>query len=203
MPEDNKGVFVVLAGREKEDFSFWRGNLAQGVRGIIDPFDPLNPYGPRTGGNPNDASRVDGKFLDPKMISAVTAVTGTTAATMNLSKVSAISLEDSDAEFDQTIDDINPYYQRGSVQPFGSILMSAEHQEEFFEVPPNWRKLLYDDAVDELTEFTKGVDLATTTILKSHINSWGISSNNYFADNILGPKMPNLQVIDFSDTIHY
>ena len=27
-------------------FEFNRGDFASGVRGIIDPFDPENPYGP-------------------------------------------------------------------------------------------------------------------------------------------------------------
>jgi len=31
--------------REDEDFCFWRGNWATGIRGIIDPLDPDNPYG--------------------------------------------------------------------------------------------------------------------------------------------------------------
>ena len=46
-PGDCLPVFGLLEGRETEDFSFHRGNRASGVRGIIDPFDPLNPYGPK------------------------------------------------------------------------------------------------------------------------------------------------------------
>jgi hypothetical protein len=30
---------------------FFRGGTAMGVRGVIDPFDPQNPYGPKTSKN--------------------------------------------------------------------------------------------------------------------------------------------------------
>lgn len=42
----NTGVFAMMGPREASCESFWRGNLASGVRGVIDPFDPENPYGP-------------------------------------------------------------------------------------------------------------------------------------------------------------
>ena len=41
------GIFRILPYREVTSFSFWRGNFATGVRGIIDPIDPDNPYGPK------------------------------------------------------------------------------------------------------------------------------------------------------------
>jgi len=40
-----KGMYRFAPPREVEDFCFWRGNWATGVRGIIDPLDPDNPYG--------------------------------------------------------------------------------------------------------------------------------------------------------------
>ena len=130
-------------------------------------------------------------------------MTGSTAATMNLSKVSAIEM-DSDCEHigDQSLEDINPLYDTRRAEPFASILMNLEHEDEYFEVQPNSRGLYYDDAVDELQTFCDGVDLAPITWIKSHINTWGISSNNWFADEIM-PKLVNLEVIDFSDTMHY
>lgn len=42
------GLYRKLPYREVSSFSFWRGNMATGVRGIIDPFDPDNPYGPKS-----------------------------------------------------------------------------------------------------------------------------------------------------------
>lgn len=168
------------------------------MRGIIDALDPLNPYGPKW--IYNMAAKHGSQV---KTLSAVTTMTGSTAATMNLSKVSAIEM-DSDCEHmgDHSIEDINPLYDTRRVEPFASILMNLEHDEEYFEVRPNARGLYYDDAVDELQVFCDGVDLEPVTWIKSHINTWGISSNNWFADEIM-PKLPNLEVIDFSDTIHY
>ena len=40
-----KGIFRSRGPRLALLFEFFRGNMAQGVRGIIDPQDPLNPYG--------------------------------------------------------------------------------------------------------------------------------------------------------------
>ena len=40
------GIYFLLASRETESFEFWRDHQSQGVRGIIDPLDPENPYGP-------------------------------------------------------------------------------------------------------------------------------------------------------------
>lgn len=140
-------VYEVLAGREVECFCFWRGNFAQGVRGIIDPFDPLNPYGPVSG--PEDGM----KFFNPKTTSGVTVMTGTTAATVNMSKVSGASIDDSDLH-NQTIEDMkemNPLYNAGVSAPYGSIFMTDEHDEEWFEVEPNVQGLYYDEAVDELS----------------------------------------------------
>lgn len=55
--------------------------------------------------------------------------------------------------------------------------------------------------MEELEYSCKGVNLNSITSLKSHINSWGLSSNNWFADNVL-PNCDKLQVLDFSDTIN-
>jgi len=59
---------------------------------------------------------------------------------------------------------------------------------------------LYDDAIEEIVENSRGVPVANVTSLKHHVNSWGLSSNNYVADNLIC-KMKNLENIDFSDTI--
>jgi hypothetical protein len=41
-----KGIYRVKPPPSATLFEFNRGNFASGVRGIIDPFDPENPYGP-------------------------------------------------------------------------------------------------------------------------------------------------------------
>lgn len=41
-----KGINRWIPPPSRSMIEFDRGNYAQGVRGIIDPFDPLNPYGP-------------------------------------------------------------------------------------------------------------------------------------------------------------
>ena len=49
-----QGVFRMEPFREASFFEFWRGNYATGVRGIIDPFDPDNPYGPKSAADLGD-----------------------------------------------------------------------------------------------------------------------------------------------------
>ena len=83
-----------------------------------------------------------------------------------------------------------------------SILMFRSITEDHFECPPNKDAKMYDEAVEELTEFCEGIDLLNMTSLKFHVNTWGLSSNNYFADEII-PKMKKLAKIDFSDTVKY
>ena len=50
------GIFRMEPFREVTSFSFWRGNYATGIRGIIDPFDPDNPYGPKSAADLGDIS---------------------------------------------------------------------------------------------------------------------------------------------------
>lgn len=51
------GVYRYLPFREATSFEFWRGNFATGVRGIIDPFDPDNPYGPKSASDMGDIKK--------------------------------------------------------------------------------------------------------------------------------------------------
>ena len=83
-----------------------------------------------------------------------------------------------------------------------SVLMSKTISEEFLEVQPNRKKKLYDEAVAELKQFCEGVDLKIITSLKYHANTWGLSSNNSFADEIIS-EMTQLEKIDFRDTVHF
>ena len=89
-----------------------------------------------------------------------------------------------------------------NLNPMSSVLMSRTISEEFLEVQPNKKKKLYDEAVAELKNFCEGVDLKAVTSLKYHANTWGLSSNNSFADEFIC-EMTQLVKIDFSDTIHF
>ena len=41
------GIYRIEPKREGGFFEFDRGKFATGIRGIIDPLDPDNPYGPK------------------------------------------------------------------------------------------------------------------------------------------------------------
>lgn len=69
------------------------------------------------------------------------------------------------------------------------------------EISPNHGKKLYDEAVSVLREYCQGQALESVTSIKFHANTWGLSSCNWFADEIV-TKMRKLQVLDFSDTVH-
>lgn len=70
------------------------------------------------------------------------------------------------------------------------------------EVPANHGKKLYDEAVSVLKESCQTQALESVTSIKFHANTWGLSSCNWFADEII-PKMSLLQVLDFSDTVRF
>ena len=196
----NQGVFGMMGPREASCESFWRGNLASGVRGIIDPFDPSNPYGPGL----TTTETMKGHAKTGSGVTGMTADTsGVGSQVVDLSRVSGI-MSNSRFEYDNldtSLDEVNPLFNSTALSPFGSILMYRESQEEHFEVPPNSQKLLYDEATEALEYSVKGVKLDSATSLKSHVNSWGLSSNNWLADNVL-PNCNNLKILDFSDTIN-
>lgn len=70
------------------------------------------------------------------------------------------------------------------------------------EIPPNIDKKLFDEAVDVIKGICEKIDLSKVESLKYHINTWGLSSNNWFAENMV-PKLKKLNTIDFSDTVNY
>lgn len=70
------------------------------------------------------------------------------------------------------------------------------------EVPENSGKKLFEEAVDFLSKQCASIDLKNITSLKFHANTYGLSSNNWFADNMIC-KMGKLNKIDFSDTVGY
>ena len=71
-----------------------------------------------------------------------------------------------------------------------------------FECAPNEKGLLYDEAVAEITSNCEGVELGEIQSLKFHTNTWGLSSCNSFAENVMA-KMVKIEHIDFSDTVKY
>jgi hypothetical protein len=73
----------------------------------------------------------------------------------------------------------------------GSILMTRENNEDFLEIPPNEKNLLFDEAVAELKKNCQGINLEKVSSIKYHTNTWGLSSNNWFADEII-TKLKNL-----------
>ncbi len=70
------------------------------------------------------------------------------------------------------------------------------------EFAPNLEKYLYDDAIEELRENSRGLMVDKLTSLQHHANTWGLSSNKYFAENLV-TKMGNLNKLDFSDTVGF
>ena len=152
---------------------------------------------------------------DAKNINALSAVTNSTAATATMLNMSLISDISMNLDIDETNINVEALdqsvvvvYQNNNalnaryVSNMSSVLMSRSLEESHFECPPNAQKKLYDEAVEELEGFCKDIDLKSLTSIKYHANSWGLSSNNYFADDVIS-KMSNLRKIDFSDTIHY
>lgn len=66
----------------------------------------------------------------------------------------------------------------------------------------NEKKLIYDEAIEELDEICQKLNYSTITSLKFHTNSWGMSCGKHFGENYLS-KCKNLTKLDFSDTINY
>lgn len=126
----------------------FRGNLAAGVRGVIDPFDPDNPYGCGKSANKSNVDKIQSKVsfrtVSTVAESNMSGIMSTTDNEINLSGVELFS---------------NPLYSFNSVGHMGSIFMSREREDEFFEVPPNKDKLLYDEANEEIKFLCKDVKL--------------------------------------------
>ena len=76
--------------------------------------------------------------------------------------------------------------------------------EVHIEIEPNKDNLIFDLANERIKEncLDAKIDTKSVTSLKFHVNSWGLSSCNWFADEIVD-QMKNLAKIDMSDTIGY
>ena len=84
-----------------------------------------------------------------------------------------------------------------------SVFSSKQGKPEVhLEIPPNSEVKLYDEAVSVLKSFSEGLALKDVSSIKYHVNTWGLSSNNWFSENMI-VKMKKLGRIDYSDTINY
>ena len=79
--------------------------------------------------------------------------------------------------------------------------MQRKEFDEWFEILSNDKPYLFDDAIEELRYAFMRVQVENITILRHHANTWGLSSSNWLAENIL-PKLKNLKKLDFSETLH-
>jgi Ran GTPase-activating protein (RanGAP) involved in mRNA processing and transport len=59
--------------------------------------------------------------------------------------------------------------------------------------------LLYDAANEEMERICKEIDYESTQSVRFHVNSWGLSACQWFAETIL-PKMEKLIHLDLSET---
>jgi len=166
---------------------------ATGVRGVIDLYDDDNPYKPMA---PKDA--------EDKHAASASAVTVSTAST-------AVRGADGVAEVQSELSDCEEMgteycrYQKSKkpLHTMSSVFAYKECTEEsHLEFAPNVQKYLYDDAVEELRENSRGLMVDKLTSLQHHVNTWGLSSNKYFAENLI-TKMGNLNKLDFSDTVGF
>lgn len=91
---------------------------------------------------------------------------------------------------------------------YSTILMKGQRRGEYYEVPANLDRLKFDEGnlvleilfEDEKTFSKEKVNSITS--IKHHVNTWGISTNNWFNEKLLS-KLVNLEAIDFSDTIKF
>ena len=131
-------------------------------------------------------------------------VTCTTNASSYVFDQSSVGIE---TDLNGEIDTEENYciYQKSPemLNPMSSVFAKkAGQQIRHLEVPENSGKKLFEEAVAFLSKQCEGIDLKNITSLKFHANTYGLSSNNWFADNIIC-KMTKLSKIDFSDTVDY
>lgn len=82
-----------------------------------------------------------------------------------------------------------------------SVKLDAKQYEEWFQIDSNNQPFYFDEASDELNATFRRNNVQKVTQLKHHANTWGLSSSNYLADEVM-PRMKNLRKIDFSETLN-
>jgi hypothetical protein len=191
--------------REAELFEIYRGHSATGIRGIIDPFDLKNPYRIQDIKNLDEKTKKSVKNLS--WVSSSTAATNSsmvnisTNISLNLSKIS----NDSNHQIVESdiVEDYCFYHKSPTpLNALSSVFSKKDGPKiNFLEICYNEDKKLYDEAVEVLTKFIGKKKLGLVNSIKYHVNTWGLSTNNYFADDVV-PKFKALAHIDFSDTVN-
>lgn len=178
-----QGIFGEVDQRVKYLDEVGRLGSATGIRGVIDLYDDDNPYRPMA--PPKDS--------EDKHIASTSAVTASTASTAGQSAAGVAvahselsDCEDVGTEFCRYQKSKNPLHSMSSV-----FACKESAEESHLEFAPNVQKYLYDDAVEELRENSRGLMVDKLTSLQHHVNTWGLSSNKYFAENLI-TKMGNL-----------
>ena len=92
-------------------------------------------------------------------------------------------------------------YQREASAPMASVELSAKHYEEWFQIDSNDQRLYFNEATEELNSMFRRANVQNVTCLRHHANTWGLSSSNWLAEEVL-PKLKNLRKIDFSETLN-
>ena len=70
-------------------------------------------------------------------------------------------------------------------------MQSEDYEDTWLNIEANWENLIFDDANELMEEMCAKYKPEEWSYLKHHANSWGFSSNQFFADNIIG-KMTKL-----------
>ena len=81
-----------------------------------------------------------------------------------------------------------------------SILTAKKIQVFHYEVPANEKNLIFDEAIEELTEICEKIPCEEITSLTFHTNSWGMSCSKYFGEKAM-VKMTNLTRLEWADII--
>lgn len=68
-------------------------------------------------------------------------------------------------------------------------------------VPELDKKLIFDEALEELDEICYKLELDAITSLTFHINTWGMSCSKHFGEKYMS-KMGKLTRLEWADTIH-
>jgi hypothetical protein len=105
------------------------------------------------------------------------------------------------SEFDPNVT-IFPNYQTLALPPMSSVLTAIKDEMIHYEVPPNDKKLIYDEAMEELNDLCSKIPFKDVTSLKFHTNSWGMSCSKHFGEKYLS-QCVNLTRMDLSDTIKF
>jgi hypothetical protein len=155
-------------------FEFDRMKSAISVKGEIGPTDACNPY----------------RFPDKSYF--------------ELKKTSMVSLSTADTSFRNMSLDLSYFEDESGPMRYVFAMKEPEKEIVHKEIMENKDNFVFDDANDKLEELCTRprIDLKEITSIKFHTNSWGLSSCNWMAENIIC-NMPNLTRIDFSETINF